>query len=202
MGTRNLTMVISKEEPKVAQYCQWDGYPGGQGLTILGFLRTADLKEFKKKVDNLIFMTDDQIQEIWKNAGADGSGWVTMDVSKRVEDSYPQLSRNTGADILQFIAEGKVTTLQNTIEFAKDSVFCEWAYVIDLDNNKLEIYEGFNKEPLTESDRFYFDGYEDKKTYEPYESFYPIKCTKVYDLRDLPSDKEFVEYFEETEDEE
>lgn len=30
MGTRNLTMLISDGETKVAQYGQWDGYPGEQ----------------------------------------------------------------------------------------------------------------------------------------------------------------------------
>jgi len=29
MGTRNLTIVTSNGKTKVAQYGQWDGYPGG-----------------------------------------------------------------------------------------------------------------------------------------------------------------------------
>lgn len=31
--------------------------------------------------------------------------------------------------------------------FLKDSLFCEFAYIINLDTNKLEIYEGFNLNP-------------------------------------------------------
>jgi hypothetical protein len=31
--------------------------------------------------------------------------------------------------------------------FLVDSLFCEWAYIINLDENVLEIYRGFNKEP-------------------------------------------------------
>ena len=49
MGTRNLTCVFVNGEYKVAQYCQWDGYPSGQGLTILNFLLgkpTVDSKDF------------------------------------------------------------------------------------------------------------------------------------------------------------
>ena len=49
MGTRNLTTVIKNSETKVAQYGQWDGYPGGQGLTALKFLLKTDLSEFSKK---------------------------------------------------------------------------------------------------------------------------------------------------------
>jgi hypothetical protein len=39
MGTRNLTRVICDGKTKVAQYGQWDGYPEGQGKTVLNFLR-------------------------------------------------------------------------------------------------------------------------------------------------------------------
>jgi hypothetical protein len=46
MGTRHLTMVVSNNETKVAQYGQWDGYPEGQGVTILTFLRSKDSSEY------------------------------------------------------------------------------------------------------------------------------------------------------------
>ena len=39
MGTRNLTIVYSNGEYKVAQYGQWDGYPEGLGVQLLKYLR-------------------------------------------------------------------------------------------------------------------------------------------------------------------
>ena len=39
MGTRNLTIVFMDGKYRVAQYGQWDGYPEGQGLTCLRFVR-------------------------------------------------------------------------------------------------------------------------------------------------------------------
>jgi len=39
MGTRNLTCVVSGGKYIIAQYGQWDGYPSGQGVTALEFLR-------------------------------------------------------------------------------------------------------------------------------------------------------------------
>ena len=46
METRHLTLVYKNGAFKVAQYGQWDGYPSGQGLTALKFLRSADLSRF------------------------------------------------------------------------------------------------------------------------------------------------------------
>lgn len=45
MGTRNLTCVVLDGEYKVAQYGQWDGYPEGQGRTILEFLSQEGAQE-------------------------------------------------------------------------------------------------------------------------------------------------------------
>lgn len=52
MGTRNLTFVIDKEgQVKVAQYGQWDGYPSGQGATILEFAKD---KEKMQKLESAL----------------------------------------------------------------------------------------------------------------------------------------------------
>ena len=55
MGTRSLIAVKSNEKYKIAQYSQWDGYPDGQGKTVLEFLRSIVKKgrviEFKNQLD-------------------------------------------------------------------------------------------------------------------------------------------------------
>ena len=38
MGTRHLILVYYKGQYHIAQYGQWDGYPGGQGVTVLHFV--------------------------------------------------------------------------------------------------------------------------------------------------------------------
>src|SRR3990172_10311927 len=112
MGTRHSTMVISKKEVKIAQYGQWDGHCESAGVNILKFLRGANLKEFKNKVDKLKEYKESEVKKIWKDTGADDSGWVGLDVSKKVSGSNPELSRDTGSDILTFILKGKVTKVQ------------------------------------------------------------------------------------------
>jgi hypothetical protein len=81
--------------------------------------------------------------------------------------------------------EGNITKLKDDSEFAAESLMCEWAYVVDLDNTTFEVYKGFNKTKLTEQDRFYMDGIVDEQGY------YPVKLLAKYELEYLPSIEEF-----------
>lgn len=76
--------------------------------------------------------------------------------------------------------------LRNEIKFAGDSLFCEYAYVVDFDKNTFEIYRGFNKEPLPESERFY-----SRKPVN--EEYYPVKFVHSFNINELPTEKEFLE---------
>lgn len=186
MGTRNLTMVIKDAETKVAQYGQWDGYPSGQGATALEFLRGCDFEKFKEKLNKIRWITDEEIG--------------TVENDKNWTENYPYLSRNCGAEILELIYDtDDVKFLQNSEDFAADSLFNEWTYVIDLDKNTFEVYTGFNKTPLTENDRFF------KLSYEPEhrtEKYYPVKLLKSYSLLELPTVESFIDELEKLEKEE
>ena len=56
MGTRNITFVIRNGEKKVAQYCQWDGYPTGRGAEVLkfvhGLFENGRLNMFEDRISN------------------------------------------------------------------------------------------------------------------------------------------------------
>ena len=182
MGTRNLTIVISDNKTKIAQYGQWDGYPGGQGLTALNFLRAADLEDFKSKLSKISFFNSDISEKQW--------------------EQRPYLSRDLGAKILNAVMYGNfeqsdyphpnkiincnVDKLVDSYDFNEDSLFCEWAYVIDLDENVFEVYRGFNQNPLNKNERFY------KKSPNT-SGYYPIKLLKSYNLDNLPGDDDFLE---------
>lgn len=140
MGTRNLTIVKSKGKVKVAQYGQWDGYPTGQGKTIAGFLKTADLKKFKKLVDVLTEYKNKEIEDAYVEAGAErGAEFCSSEIADKVKAKYPELSRDQGADILFLIAEGTVKKVSLAESFEKDKTFCEYCYKIDLDNETVEM---------------------------------------------------------------
>lgn len=186
MGTRNLTMVISGGKTRVAQYGQWDGYPEGQGVKIYSFLKDVDLDKFRNKLETTVFVDEEKEQEIDRYLKKIGSenGWMDMDQSEKYKKKYPLLSRDVCGDILKLLyeSEDSINYVNNSEIFAADSLFCEWAYVVDMDNMKLEVYKGFNTEPLEPSERFYYLTEERDN-----EEYHPVKLLTSFDLTNLPS---------------
>ena len=186
MGTRNLTMVISGGKTRIAQYGQWDGYPEGQGVNIYDFLKEADLDEFRKKLETTAFVDEDKEREIdnyLKKLGSE-NGWMNMEQAEKYKKKYPLLSRDVCGDILKLLYRSKnsINWVNNSESFAADSLFCEWAYVVDMDNMKFEVYKGYNTEPLQEGERFY---YLTEERDNP--DYYPVKFLTSFDLTNLPS---------------
>lgn len=189
MGTRHLTCVVKDGEYKVSQYGQFDGYVDGQGAVVLDFLSNKmDKEKFLNKLNDCRFVTEEKLTELWAEYGADGSGSVSFDIADEFDKVHPQLDRNLSAGVLEFIQENDSDDimLKNDIEFANDSLFCEWLYVIDFDKNVLEVFNGFNQTPTTSDDRFH--------TSEPERDgdYYPVRLLKSYDLDNLPDEKTFV----------
>ena len=145
MGTRHLIEVIHNGETKVAQYGQWDGYPSGQGVDILKFLRTRRLDKFAEAVDKCRFVTDATIRQYYVDAGDspdNTSGFVDIKISETFKRMHPALSRDAGTKVLDIILESQNgTELLDSRSFAEDTLFCEFAYVINLDDGKLYCYE-------------------------------------------------------------
>jgi hypothetical protein len=201
MGTRNLTMVIDpKGVTKVAQYGQWDGYPSGQGRTCLEFLKSVNLEEFIQKLESVQLDTNEQRNEFLKSIGVIDGKPANEAQTKLYYERYKLGSRNIGGGILESIMESEETpiVLLGDVEFAADSLFCEWAYVIDLQKKTLEVYEGFNHTLLVDTDRFFYlqeksemDNAKRKERGSD-SSYYPVKCIKEYNLTELPEVEEFV----------
>jgi len=80
-----------------------------------------------------------------------------MEQSALINKRYPLKSRDHGAEILGILAESDLDelVLVDDFSFGYNSLFCEFAYVVDLDNNTFEVYEGFQQEILDKSERFY-----------------------------------------------
>jgi hypothetical protein len=191
MGTRNLTAVVVDGQFKVAQYGQWDGYPEGQGLTILNFLKNFNEALFRKRLEATRFVTNEEVHGWYIAAGSGGAQFVTSDVQDRVMEAHPYISRDHGGEILRLIAESEgPVEIQDSSDFVADSLFCEWAYVVDLDQRTLEVYEGCNHHPVPAGERF--------SEVTPCErdaggsKYYPVRLKKAFNLDALPSQEEFL----------
>lgn len=186
MGTRNLTCVVKDGDYKIAQYCQWDGYLTGQGKTIAAFIvdhlqDDESLATFNALVASVEEADEEEIRKLWKSLGADNSGFVTMDISDKFREKYPQFHGDCGASILEMIFSKNEPgfKVQKTLNFAKDSLFCEFCYVLDLDTNMLEIYKGFVTEPLGEDERFFKLFGNDEYEAVDETKYYPVKLFKA-----------------------
>lgn len=135
MGTRGLTVVRQNGEERIAQYGQWDHYPAGQGLTALRFVRDPIKREMlRARVTELDTYTVNDFNEAWKKAGAGADA---------IEKTHPELSRNTGAGILNLVASGLVTKVKLDNDFAFDTLWCEGIVTVDFDTNTLSWTDGY-----------------------------------------------------------
>lgn len=211
MGTRHLIAVQHDGKYKLAQYGQWDGYPDGQGTTVLAFAREhLDTKKkqaaFVKQLDARVrFVTEqDDLDKLWQEAVGkkpSKSGFEAVGDANTFGKKFPGMSRDTGGDILELVRKAKAPLFtRDSIDFAADSLFCEWAYVVDLDKGTLEVFKGFNQKPLEKGERF--AKLKDDATHrKPEDKYYPVKLKAQFKLDDLPNEKNFLARFAEEDEE-
>lgn len=150
MGTRGLTKVIKNGETLVAQYGQWDHYASGQGATAFFAVQRPDVIErLSAKVDTLCYYPSEEERRAMSKPFEDGhaEGWMTMESGKSFGDTYPSLTRDTGAEILYVIADAEERVpLFLDIDFEKDDLFCEGVLTVNLDNQTFT--SNFGEEPV------------------------------------------------------
>ena len=155
MGTRNLTVVVQNQEVKVASYGQFDGFPDSLGVKLLRFFsnlrNTENLKEILPKV-RLWNEQDQKLQDEFLESIGCTNGILNSRQKDKFKEKYPfryreRYGRLREGQILEVLLEfrhlNEIATT-NGYDFASDSLFCEWAYVIDFDKNAFEVYKGLN----------------------------------------------------------
>lgn len=170
MGTRHMVGVEADKKIRIAEYGQCDGYPSGVGIYIYRFLNNQkNIDKLKQNLPYIIF-SDDFAD--YQNQSSD----ILSIVANYNPFKPDPLKEFLG--ITQDQEKPTILCLKNDYDFAYDSLFCEWTYIINLDTNRLEIYEGFQKKPLQPTERFY------KET--PYDGYYGCKKICELDIYNLP----------------
>lgn len=223
MGTRHLIIVIDKNNAlKVAQYGQWDGYPSGQGVDVLAFAKDKEkMARLEAELKNAKFYQDDKGLLMWVGGYNERCPHYDEEYNRKTEDRRNTRdnywfnvlqTRDLGARILDNIIivnkealpkeHENFIVLDNDINFLKNSLFCEWAYIINFNTNKLQVLCGFNNDKCKEHELCITDQEQIDKKYENREKYYGCSLVKEYDLDNLPSEDEFLEDLEGNEDEE
>lgn len=145
MGVRSVIIVKSHGKTVVAQYGQWDGNPEDNGENILSFFRKHKEPMLRAKLSNCRFLTDKEYRELMSENGVkqlrdDIYDYLSLE---QFYSCYPSLSEHIESGILDYIAESSgPVPLLNAETFGDDAMFCEFSYIIDLDERKIHAKAG------------------------------------------------------------
>lgn len=194
MGTRGSLGVVIDGTNKLA-YNHYDSYPSHLGVKMLGSARSMSheldaARSLARKlvlVDEQEVPTAEQVKTLLDN--------LDNPEDTRTDQDWYNVLRDAQGDLFGYLQAG---FMPDGGSFPSDSLFCEYAYVIDLDTETFEAYVGFQQEPHTEG-RF-----AESVVTEEYRTaqYYPVKLVKSWPLSDLPTDEEFLAVTEPDEDDE
>lgn len=173
MGTRGIYGFRKNGKDKLT-YNHWDSYPSCLGNTMLEFCKDTSIDEMNNICDRIVLVdeeskpTDEQIEVCRSFADTSVS-------TGRIDDWYCLLRDLQGEPSEWKKISGPIYMIDNH-EFIKDSLFCEYGYIINLDTNKLEFWVGFQKSPRKRN----------RYGCEPDESgYYPCRMVSSYALEDI-----------------
>jgi len=184
MGTRGAFGFYRNGVDKIT-YNHFDSYPEALGVSILRFCHNTSVERMNEIFDN-IQLVDEFLSKPTPEQQNECEKYLDLSVSSQSpEDWYCLLREAQGG--LDAWAEG-LKYMIDSRDFLKDSLFCEWAYIINLTTNELEVYRGFQKEP-DEDNRYY--------TPQPLSApgYYSCKLIATLPLDDLLSEELFLQYF-------
>lgn len=196
MGTRSLTVVIHNNTVKFAQYGQFDGYPESLGVTLLKFFsKTSNSEALKSMLPKMrLWNENDQKQEMefFQSIDCENS-WMNKEQRLQYQKRYPlrylevygKLKEGKLLELLLQFNQLEEIVTTDSYEFAKDSLYCEWAYIIDFDKNAFEVYKGLNTMGIRPEDRFF-------SFYEKSNDYYPVKIIRSFPIDKLPEVDEFL----------
>ena len=191
MGTRGFVGFVADEKDTIT-YNHFDSYPSAVGVHTLKFVRRLaedgeTLEKYRVLARDIQHVDDDvppTREDVVRLAQ-----FANLGVSQRnLYTEWYGLLRETQGSAQATLECG---VAENAAEFPKDSLFCEWGYLIDFDNQKFEVYRGFQTDPVTEGR---WAGLVAAPRYEGDTNAYKaVKLVASYDFYDLPSNTEFME---------
>ena len=178
MGTRGLYGLRKDGIDKVT-YNHWDSYPDVLGFNVSEFCANTSFENLVKIYNNIYLVNEGSTPTSEQRDWCVQCGLYNENVSTRSEEDWYCLLRNIQGDLerlKELALNGKAYMIDNQ-SFIRDSLFCEYAYIINLDTKMLEFWTGFQKTPQ-EGNRY---GRTDAQGY------YPCKLTLQIPLDEIKS---------------
>ena len=180
MGTSGTNGFIYKNKPKLT-YNHFDSNPGSLGTKMLKLIVEINKKNnwdiFKKNATKIKQLKKEDINEdiiekykIFSNLGVSNQSYY---------DPYCLLREIQGSDWIIEMINGNLEHVNINNGYIKDSLFCEFGYIINLDTMKLEFYDGYQK--VSQSDNFFGEKANEK-------GYYPCKLVDVIDINSITED--------------
>ena len=188
MGTRGTCGVRIDGQDKLS-YNHFDSYPDGLGVEILydlhtmisewGIEKLRERARALRQVDSNSTPTAEEIKAL--------SGFADLSVSRRTPDEWYCLLRELQGRLMDTLVVGMSIEGNN---FINDSLFCEWGYIVNLDENVLEVYTGFQDAPHNKGR--YASATDGNESYPGGSTYYPCAFLVSFSLDNLPTEEEFI----------
>lgn len=178
MGTRGaLCLVVNDQEKTI--YNHFDSYPAGLGRTVLEWLRKELEHEWAlaEKVRSLrpVPNTDPTANDLTRL-------WEFHDAQVSTGTDWYSVLRRTQGDPAAILKAG---LYEPADDFPLDSLFCEWAYVVDVTERQFEVYKGFQKNPSRVAGRW--------AELPGLNGYAPVTLVDGWSFDGLPDDDEFLQ---------
>lgn len=123
-------------------YNHWDSYPTGMGAVLVEEIGgwNGNIEEMRalarhvRLIDRNTLPTDEQIKACAEYTDLGVNGQSTS-------DWYCLLRKAQGS----LLAALDIGLMIDGHDFVRDSLFCEWAYIVNFDTGTFEVYRGFQK---------------------------------------------------------
>lgn len=190
MATRGIYGFRKNNYDKL-NYNHFNSFPSGLGVDIVFFIKSHSLEEINKLCDELIPLPYDtyfeELSPEQKNMMIEFAKEQHEDFEgKKLSYMLAPFEGNLEA----YYDYPQVRLMRDDKEFIKNSLSCEWGYIINLDNNTLEIWQGFQSEPDI-TNRYGVEIYYQYET----SNYYPCKLIKEYKLENIKTDKFSLQEF-------
>lgn len=189
MGTRGIFGVVVDGEVK-ASYNHFDSYPDGLGESIVNqvafMLKEWGAEKMIEQARKLVLVNQEtkptikQVKEL--------KSFTDLKVHNQSTDDWYCVIRELQGNLTDTLVVGLM--IEGGVGFALDSLFCEWGYLVNVDDGTLEVYRGFQHSPHDKGRFALKDGdpEPEKADYEGAEAHYPIALIATFPLNNIPDD--------------